>query len=817
MSKLSARANTEVQLQRSEARFRALTELSSDWYWEQDEQFRFTSFAGPRADANAAGGDPSIYIGKARWEIPDLTPLESDWEQHRRQLERHESFRDMVFQRRMRDGSIRFMAISGEPIFGADGRFAGYCGVGRDITQQRRAEDDLRRFRLAMDSSADMIGLVDRASMRFVDVNSTMCRLLGYSREELLTMPLDQLLPQSISELEAAYDKQIANPTVPGGLNSHYLCKDGSRLPFESKRQVMRVGERWVISVVSRDIRERIKAEEELRSTVSLLTATLESTADGILVVAADKRISRFNQRFVDMWRIPQNVIEARDDTLAISFVLDQVTDPQGFIAKIEELYSRPLDESFDTIEFKDGRTFERYSRPQLVAGVPSGRVWSFRDVTERRRAEERIHILAFQDALTELPNRVLFRDRMEQAMAHADRAGNKAAVLFLDLDNFKSINDSLGHVAGDALLKMAAERIRSSIRETDTLSRQGGDEFLIMLTEVPMADAVTPVVEKLVSQFQSPFEIEGRELTTTVSIGIALYPDDGEDFDTLLKKADTAMYRAKDEGRNAYRFFDAHMNVEAVEYLNLRNGLQSAVRRGEFVLFFQPQIDLSRGKMVGAEALLRWNHPQEGIVLPERFITIAEESGLIVPIGEWVLLEACRQAARWRRSGHANLSVGVNLSAVQFRRGGLEKAVRAALDDSGIDPAMLELEITESMLIEGTQDNLETVKRLKHLGVKLSIDDFGSGYSSLSYLRRFEVDKLKIDQSFIRDIGSDPDDAAIVRSIVQMAHSLELRTVAEGVDAASLVHRLRECGCDEAQGYYFGEPVPAARLFAAC
>jgi diguanylate cyclase (GGDEF)-like protein/PAS domain S-box-containing protein len=663
-----------------------------------------------------------------------------------------------------------------------------------------------------MDSSADMIALVDRATMRFVDVNSTMCRLLGYAREELLALPLDQVLPHSVAELEDAYDRQIANPTVPGGLNSYYRCKDGSRLPFESKRQVMRAGDRWLISIVSRDVRERIKAEEELRSTVSLLSATLESTADGILVVASDKSISRFNQRFVEMWRIPQDIIASRDDNRALGFVLDQLTDPAGFLAKVEELYAHPLEESFDTIEFKDGRTFERYSRPQLVAGRPVGRVWSFRDVSDRRRAEERIRVLAFQDALTELPNRVLFRDRIKQAMGRADRAGTKVAILFLDLDNFKTINDSLGHAAGDALLKMAAERILRCIRETDTLSRQGGDEFLIMLTDIAAGDAATPVVEKLMAQFHFPFNIEGRELTTTVSIGIALYPDDGEDFDTLLKKADTAMYRAKEAGRNAYRFFDAQMNIEVVEYLNLRNGLQSAVERGELVLFFQPQIDLSSGKVVGAEALLRWNHPQYGIVLPARFITIAEESGLIVPIGEWVLLEACRQAAAWRRAGRAGLTVGVNLSAVQFRRSGLEEAVHAALNETGIDPGMLELEITESILIRDTEANLETVKRLKHLGIKLSIDDFGTGYSSLSYLRRFEVNKLKIDRSFICDLATDPEDAAIVRSIVQMAHSLGMRTVAEGVEFELLVPYLRDCRCDEAQGYYFGRPAPVGQ-----
>jgi len=398
----------------------------------------------------------------------------------------------------------------------------------------------------------------------------------------------------------------------------------------------------------------------------------------------------------------------------------------------------------------------------------------------------------------------------MDQAAAHADRARTKIAFLYLDLDNFKTINDSLGHAVGDVLLTMVAARLRRSVRDTDTISRQGGDEFLIMLTDLPEVDAATPVVQKLMEQFQVPFEIDGRELMTSISVGIAVYPDDGKDFDALLRKTDTAMYRAKDGGRNAYRFFDPHMNVEAVEHLSMRNGLRFAAERGELVLHYQPQIDLNTGKIVGAEALIRWNHPQLGMVMPGRFIPVAEESGLIVPIGEWVLREACRQAAAWRKAGGTGMVVAVNMSAVQFTRGGLDRSVIAALDEAGIDPSMLELEVTESILIRDTEATLATVKRLKLLGVRLSIDDFGTGYSSLSYLKRFEVDKLKIDQSFIRDLANDPEDAAIVRSIIQMARSLGLRTTAEGVEHEALLNYLRTYQCDEAQGYHFGRPMPA-------
>jgi len=431
-------------------------------------------------------------------------------------------------------------------------------------------------------------------------------------------------------------------------------------------------------------------------------------------------------------------------------------------------------------------------------------------DITERKRAEHKIEFLAYHDALTGLPNRLLVQDRFLQARAHADRDKSKVALLFLDLDNFKTINDSLGHSVGDALLQQIASRLSECVRDTDTISRQGGDEFLIVLPDLPDSDACAPVLVKVMERLQDPFDADGHELSTSASIGIALYPDDGKDFDTLLKKADMAMYRAKDSGRNAYHFFDEQMNVEAVENLSMRNGLRRAVDRGEFVLHYQPQIDLVSGAVVGAEALLRWNNPEFGMIPPGRFIPVAEESGLIVPIGEWVMREACRQGALWKRAGLPDLVVAVNLSAVQFKRGDVEQTVINALEESGFDPRYLELEITESILIQNMENVLATVKRLKLLGVKLSIDDFGTGYSSLSYLKRFDVDKLKIDQSFVRDLATDPDDTAIVRAIIQMAESLGLQTIAEGVEDLRMLEILRDFQCDEAQGYYFARPMPA-------
>ncbi|MBW7902809.1 MAG: EAL domain-containing protein [Rhodocyclaceae bacterium] len=436
-------------------------------------------------------------------------------------------------------------------------------------------------------------------------------------------------------------------------------------------------------------------------------------------------------------------------------------------------------------------------------------------DITERKEAAARIEYLAHHDALTGLPNRVLFRDRFALTTAWAERAGNQVALLFVDLDHFKAINDTLGHPAGDALLKLVAGRLRDCVRETDTISRLGGDEFLIAITDARNAQAVNRTSDKILEALARPFVLDGRELTNTVSIGIAVWPDDGDDFDTLLKKADTALYQAKSAGRNARRFYTERMNVDALERLQTRAALHRALDNAEFELHYQPQIDLTTKRVVGVEALLRWNRGGREMVPPARFIPDAEESGLIVQIGDWVLGEACAQAARWQAEGLPEMTVAVNLSAVQFRRGDLERSVLRALDESGLDPARLELELTESLLLDDAEAVLAAARRLKSLGVLLSIDDFGTGYSSLAYLKRFAVDKLKIDQSFVRDIASDPDDAAIVRAIVSMAHSLKLKVIAEGVETEDITRFLAIYHCDEAQGYFYARPMPAAALGA--
>jgi diguanylate cyclase (GGDEF)-like protein len=431
------------------------------------------------------------------------------------------------------------------------------------------------------------------------------------------------------------------------------------------------------------------------------------------------------------------------------------------------------------------------------------------------RQSQARAEFLATHDVLTGLPNRVLARDRFAQETLHAKRERSRAAVLFLDLDNFKHVNDSLGHPCGDELLRVVSQRLTSTLRGSDTVCRQGGDEFLILLAQVHDSDDVAEIGIKLLGQLALPFVVDGHEISSSGSLGIAMCPEDGSDFDELLKKADMAMYGAKAAGRNVLRFFADDMNVGMQEHVRLVAGLRSALAQGELMLHYQPQFDLATGRIVGAEALLRWRHPVLGLVPRGRFIRVAEQSGLVVDIGAWALREACQQMKSWHEMGFTDLVVCVNVSPVQIQRDGLEGDIVNALDASGLHARYLELELTESLLIQDSSTLSEMLVRLRSLGVGLAIDDFGTGYSNLGYLKRFEVGRIKIDQSFIRRLPADKHDEAIVRAIIQMAQSLGLSTVAEGVESASALRSLIDMGCTEGQGMH-GSPALPVEAFAA-
>jgi diguanylate cyclase (GGDEF)-like protein len=443
-----------------------------------------------------------------------------------------------------------------------------------------------------------------------------------------------------------------------------------------------------------------------------------------------------------------------------------------------------------------------------LTAIGGGGMVCVVRDITERTYAEEQIKHLAYHDALTNLPNRLLFKDRLTVALSHAQRDGSHLAVLFLDLDRFKVINDSLGHNIGDQLLQAVAARVQACVRDSDTVARLGGDEFTVLLPRLHRSDDAAPIAMKIIEAIRYPFHIEGREFFITTSIGISLFPEDGVDAETLIKNADTAMYQAKEVGRDNYQLFNAIVNAKALQRIALEHGLRRALANEEFEVHYQPIHDLRSGKVTGMEALLRWTHPQLGAIPPSTFIPLAEATGIMIPIGTWALREACRQAKAWHEAGHKSLSLAVNLSVTQLQQADIVDRVRQILAETGLPARLLELEITESSAMQSPETSIRTLYDLKKLGLRISLDDFGTGHSSLSYLKRFPIDTLKIDQSFVRDITEDPDTAAIVTAIIAMAHSLRLKVIAEGVEFTEQANFLRRHACDQMQGYLIKPPV---------
>jgi diguanylate cyclase (GGDEF)-like protein/PAS domain S-box-containing protein len=470
----------------------------------------------------------------------------------------------------------------------------------------------------------------------------------------------------------------------------------------------------------------------------------------------------------------------------------------------------------------RDGFEIEIENRVKIIYGKDGqllGAVASFHDVSASRAKSLRMSHLAQHDSLTNLPNRVLFSDRVTQAITLADRQNKSLAVMFVDLDHFKSINDSLGHAVGDELLQSVAGRLIACVRHSDTVSRFGGDEFVVLLSQIEHAEDAAFSAQKMLRALAAPYSIHGKSIDISVTVGSSSYPTDGRDVETLIKKADVAMYKAKQHGRNNYQCFRPEMQAQAAERKSLEEDLRYALGRNEFLLHYQPKFNLETGQITGAEALIRWTHPLRGLIYPGRFVPIAEECGLILTIGRWVLLEACKQARLWRDSGLGIIPVAVNVSAAEFSAKDFISGVRAVLIATGVEPGNLELELTESVLMQDAESTVRTLEALKAMGVQLSIDDFGTGYSSFTYLKRFPVDALKLHQSFIQEITSDPGDATIVSAMINIGKSLNQRVIAEGVETHEQLSFLRQHGCTEGQGYYLGRPVAPdglAKLYAA-
>ncbi|KXB29863.1 diguanylate cyclase [Dechloromonas denitrificans] len=540
-----------------------------------------------------------------------------------------------------------------------------------------------------------------------------------------------------------------------------------------------------------------------------MFRSTMDAAQVGIFILQ-DRRFKYANPFFLRLFGFTAEELVDRLGPL-------DIVVPEQHPVVLEQMQQRMIGVNGHNYELtavrKNGSTFPAMVRgsPVTFGGQPAS-VGTVLDVSAQKAAEQRIRELADFDVLTGLPNRRLLRDRFAQLLAGAERDGSAIALIFLDLDHFKRVNDSLGHSVGDDLLCEVARRVDTVIRRVDTVARLGGDEFIFALPATHTA-AATEVARRLLEVFGKPFAVAGHELTVTGSLGISVFPQDGEDLETLLKNADAAMYKAKELGRNTFQFYNSAMNTATLERLLMESNLRRALIQEEFTLFYQPLVSLQSGLVIGVEALIRWQHPDLGMIMPDRFIHVAEETGLINQIGDWVLCEACRQAQRWVKAGLPPLIMAVNVAPVQFRQAGFVEVVAGALAASGLEASRLELEVTERTVMHDADINLGTLSALHRMGVELSLDDFGTGYSSLAYLKRFPVGKLKIDRSFINDLETDADDQAIASTIVSMGRNLRLTVLAEGVETIEQLALLRKMGCDMAQGYHFSRPLPAEQI----
>ncbi|WP_232435796.1 EAL domain-containing protein [Rivularia sp. PCC 7116] len=549
--------------------------------------------------------------------------------------------------------------------------------------------------------------------------------------------------------------------------------------------------------------------QKELEESLSLQKTTLETTTDGILLVDSKGCIAGYNHKLVEMWGIPQRLMTSGKYAQVIEFVSNQLKNPEEFFISASQLETYPSNQIYDWIEFKDGRIFERYSQPQYIGSEIVGRVWSFRDISERFRAEAKIQHQANHDLLTNLPNRMQFYQRLLGSLIKASQSKSKLAVCFLDLDRFKTINETLGHKIGDKLLQSVARRLNTCVRSCDTIARWGGDEFTLLLSEIEDTRDAARIAEEILKVLKPAFLIDNHVLHVSASIGIAVYLNHGKDGETLIKNADAALNRAKLQGRNNYQIYNSTINSQASELLSLENSLHYALERDELKLYYQPQVDITTGEIQKFEALLRWQHPKFGLISPSKFIPIAEETGLIVPISEWVLKAACAQAKDWQKiTGSQPVRVAVNLSPRQFQQPDLVETVRRILAENQLSPQYLELEITESAAMQNVDFSTKILTELYDMGVSISIDDFGTGYCSFNYLKQFPIHCLKIDRSFVKDLTNDTNDAAIITAMIALAHGLNFSVVAEGVETEEQRNLLRILECESMQGNLFSPAV---------
>ncbi|MDG4552261.1 MAG: EAL domain-containing protein [Candidatus Contendobacter sp.] len=770
------------------------------------------------------------------------------------------------FHNRRKDGALYWEMASIAPVRDETGAITHFVAVKEDITRRKKAEAALRaselKYRNVFATVGDALLMLDNRDGRILDANPAACRLYGYSRSELLALRDSDLaagngasgeMPRTVSKRFTDYPQRRKDGTVfPADLWVRHFTYKGYEITVaairdmtplkQAEQKIVRLSHCYVALGRTSAAIMRCADPQELFRQICRIVADLDqirivviefvepttgafqraaqaSATSGRLHAPASAPLSG-NSSLPEGWGPIGIAFRQGAPAVCNDFPADpslQIWRPTAEALAIQAGAAFPLRRNNQVVGCLSAYAAERdFFNADLIdlltqlAGEVSFALDLFERENQRKRAEERIHHLATHDALTGLPNRTLLLDRLAQALHAAQRKKNYVGVLFLDLDHFKTINDSQGHGVGDQLLQAISQRLRDVVRREDTLARQGGDEFILVLADLSEPAAAGWVAEHLLQALRAPFVLDHQALHVAASIGISIYPLDATDPPTLIRFADSAMYQAKADGRAHYAFFTAELNVRVSELFTLSNELRQALERDEFVLHYQPQIDLATGRPVGVEALIRWQHPRRGLIPPGRFIPVAEETGLIDPIGEWTLRAACAQGRLWRDAGLPPLSVAVNLSARQWLQPHLENQVIDALQSAGLEPRWLELEITENLLMRDTDKMIETMRRLRAGGVQFAVDDFGVGYSSLRYLKRFPVSRIKIDQSFVRDIPGDPDDAAIATAIIRMGKSLRLTVVAEGVENPEQLRFLGEQGCDVAQGYHFSKPLSA-------
>ena len=809
-------ANTKLHEEKED--FRSFANISSDYFWELDEQFRFLSISSNIATHSRL--NYLNYIGKTRWELPFVGISDEEWKKHRTLLLTHMPFRNFEGGIKNIDGEIRWFQMSGDPIFADNGKFLGYRGITQDITERKSIELDLVKEKERFQAQNKFLNTILESETECVKVIAPNGSLI-------------QMNPAGLAMLEAASEEEVRefgllNFVLPQfrkafvGLMSKILNGESGQLEFQvqGKKGAIRwltthavplrnhLGNITSLLGVTRDITKQKQIEHSLLQQIELTESVINAIPD--LMFELD-----LNGKYINLWAHDPKQLASQKEVLlgkTVNEVLPQEAAKIVMSALKEASIHGTSTGQIICLDLPHGRFWFELSTALMTTDQVQEQhfIMLSRDITDRKSAEEKILQLAYYDQLTGLPNRRLFRDRLKQDMKWVIRNKTSLALLFIDLDKFKEVNDTLGHDKGDILLIEAAKRIRQHVREVDTLARLGGDEFAIVLPGYGETENIIRVIQDVLKTLEIQFDLgEGSVGHISGSIGIALYPQEADSIDDLLKHADQAMYAAKRSRSSKFSFFTRSMQDEARKNLELTNDLRRALELNQLEVYFQPIVDVRTGEIEKAEALLRWHHPAQGMINPAIFIPLAEESGLIIKIGEWVFEESLRNIVRWNKSTGKLIQVSVNKSSVQFLHGELHPWHEIYLN-SGLPEGLITVEITESVLLSDSDRVRNQFNFFKEHGIELSIDDFGTGFSALSYLHQFDVDYIKIDKSFVQQMVTDSSSKALTEAIIIMAHKLNIKTVAEGVETEAQRDLLESFDCDYIQGFFYSKPVPS-------